>query len=93
MKIGIPKEIKGLEGRVGLIPEAAGELTQRGHEVVVQTGAGLLSGYPDSDYEAVGVKIVPDAERLGRNPESAPGTPSSVARKLARDCCKVGLAL
>ncbi|MDH5189624.1 MAG: alanine dehydrogenase [Gammaproteobacteria bacterium] len=64
MKIGIPTEIKVLEGRVGLIPEAAGELTKRGHEVVIQSGAGLLSGYSDSDYEAVGVKIVPDAETV-----------------------------
>lgn len=61
MIIGIPTEIKVLEGRVGLIPAAAGELTKRGHEVVIESGAGLLSGYSDSDYEAVGVKIVPDA--------------------------------
>jgi len=61
MRIGIPTEIKPLEGRVGLIPAAAGDLVRAGHEVLIQSGAGLRSGYPDEAYEAVGVRVVPDA--------------------------------
>ncbi len=61
MRIGIPKEIKIREGRVALIPSAAGELARHGHEVFLQAGAGMASGYADADYAALGVRIVPDA--------------------------------
>jgi len=64
VRIGIPKEIKPLEGRVALVPEAAGELVHAGHEVFLQSGAGLLSGYPDERYAAVGVRLLPDAPTL-----------------------------
>lgn len=64
MKIGIPKEIKVLEGRVGLIPAAAGELVKRGHQVFIEQSAGVLSGYSDAQYQALGVTIVPDAKAL-----------------------------
>jgi alanine dehydrogenase len=64
MNIGIPKEIKPLEGRVGLVPEACGELVRAGHSVMLETGAGVLSGYPDSRYQAVGAEIVGDAPSL-----------------------------
>ena len=61
MRIGIPKEIKIREGRVALIPPAAAELVRHGHEVFLQTGAGVASGYADADYTRLGVKILPDA--------------------------------
>lgn len=64
MRIGIPKEIKPKEDRVALIPPAVGELTQAGHEVAIQSGAGLGSGYTDQDYVAVGAQIAPDAVAL-----------------------------
>ncbi len=64
MRIGIPKEIKVLEGRVGLIPAAAAELVRQGHEVFVEQSAGVLSSYSDDNYRAVGVKISPDADAL-----------------------------
>ncbi len=64
MRIGIPKEIKVREGRVALIAPAAAELVQHGHEVFLQAGAGVASGYADADYEAVGVRILPDAASL-----------------------------
>lgn len=64
MRIGVPKEIKPLEGRVGLIPAACADLVRAGHTVSLETGAGLKSGYPDSSYAALGVNVVPDAERL-----------------------------
>ncbi len=66
MRIGIPREIKVLEGRVGLIPGACSDLLAEGHEVLLESGAGLLSGYTDSAYQAVGVQVVPDAEALYR---------------------------
>lgn len=61
MRIGIPSETKILEGRVALVPAAAGELVKQGHEVFVQAGAGAYSGYSDDAYSALGVKVVPDA--------------------------------
>jgi alanine dehydrogenase len=57
MRIGVAKEIKQDEYRVALTPAGAGELRLRGHEVVVETGAGVGSAFPDSDYEGVGARI------------------------------------
>ncbi|MCG6969675.1 MAG: alanine dehydrogenase [Gammaproteobacteria bacterium] len=64
MRIGVPREIKTLEGRVGLVPEAAGELVKHGHNVYLQSTAGELSGFSDEDYRRAGVEILPDAESL-----------------------------
>ncbi len=64
MRIGVPKEIKTLEGRVALIPAAAGELVRHGHEVYVEQGAGQPSGYADEDYTRVGVTLAADASSL-----------------------------
>jgi len=64
MRIGIPTEIKPKEGRVALIPPAAGELVKAGHEVLIQSGAGLDSGYSDDDYRQIGARIVGDARAL-----------------------------
>ncbi len=64
MHIGIPREIKPLEGRVGLVPDACSELLAAGHQVFVETGAGELSGYPDEAYRAVGVKLCDSAAAL-----------------------------
>ena len=57
MRIGVAKEIKQDEYRVALTPAGAGELRQRGHEVVVETGAGAGSTFPDAEYEAVGARV------------------------------------
>jgi alanine dehydrogenase len=64
MRIGIPREIKPLEGRVGLIPAAAAELVRHGHEVLIEHDAGKLSGYTDNMYLSVGVQMLPDAAAL-----------------------------
>lgn len=61
MKVGVPTEIKDQEYRVSLTPVGARELTDRGHEVYVQSGAGEGSAITDADYEAQGAKILPDA--------------------------------
>ena len=67
MQIGIPREIKPLEGRVALIPAAAGELVTAGHEVYIEQGAGISSGYADNDYRDVGVTVVDDAAAVYEN--------------------------
>jgi alanine dehydrogenase len=64
MRIGCPKEIKNHEYRVGLTPESVRELTAHGHEVWVETGAGLGIGSTDNDYRACGAIIQPDARTV-----------------------------
>jgi alanine dehydrogenase len=64
MRIGVPKETKTLEGRVALVPAAAGDLVKRGHEVWIEKDAGVKSGFKDEDYTALGVKIAADAAAL-----------------------------
>ena len=58
MIIGVPKEIKEQEYRVALLPSGAYQLIKRGHEVLVEHGAGLGAGYPDSEYETAGAKLL-----------------------------------
>ena len=58
MIIGIPKEIKQQENRVGLLPSAAYQLIKRGHRVLVTAGAGVGSGYPDEEYRAAGAEVL-----------------------------------
>jgi alanine dehydrogenase len=55
--VGVVREIKPDEYRVALTPAGALELRQRGHDVLVETGAGLGSAFPDSDYETVGARV------------------------------------
>lgn len=55
--IGVPKEIKNQEGRVGMQPDGVGELIHHGHEVVVETGAGKGAGFSNEEYEKVGARI------------------------------------
>ena len=61
MRIGLPKEIKNHEMRVGLTPDSVFELTRRGHSVLVETQAGIGIGADDDTYKAVGAEIAPDA--------------------------------
>ena len=62
MKIGIPKEIKNNENRVGMTPAGVAELVRHGHEVFVQKTAGEGSGFADTDYVAAGATILPKIE-------------------------------
>jgi alanine dehydrogenase len=64
MIIGVPKEIKEQESRVGLLPSSARSLTTRGHAVLVQKGAGVGSGYPDEDYSSAGAEILDSAKEV-----------------------------
>lgn len=60
MNIGIPKEIKNNESRVGLTPAGVFELIKYGHTVFIQVAAGEGSGFSDEDYESVGAKMLPE---------------------------------
>ena len=64
MKIGIPREIKPLESRVGLVPAACGDLVRDGHRLWLEQGAGEASGFGDDDYQRAGVELVADAASL-----------------------------
>ncbi|MDE2304665.1 MAG: alanine dehydrogenase [Gammaproteobacteria bacterium] len=64
MKIGVPKEIKVHEYRVGLVPAGVAELVRAGHEVLVQTGAGTGIGVDDAQYLAAGARIAADAAQV-----------------------------
>jgi alanine dehydrogenase len=64
MKIGVPKEIKNHEYRVGMTPAAVRELTARGHEVVVETLAGEAIGLHDEMYARAGARILPNADEV-----------------------------
>src|SRR5438105_2398873 len=64
MRLGVPKEIKVHEYRVGLTPDAVCELTGRGHHVLVGAGAGVGVDYSDADYVAAGARIAASPEAL-----------------------------
>jgi len=64
MRVGVPREIKDHEYRVGLTPDGARALHQAGHEVLVETSAGEGSGYPDEDYRQAGASILQSAAEI-----------------------------
>jgi len=64
MRIGVPKEIKVHEYRVGLVPSSVRELIHHGHEVVVEKGAGAGAGLSDEDYTQVGARVADTAEEV-----------------------------
>ena len=62
--VGVPKEIKDLEGRVSMQPDGVTELVHHGHEVLVQAGAGGGAGFTDEEYEAAGARLVEGPEEV-----------------------------
>ncbi len=64
MLIGVPKEIKANENRVALLPVGASTLIKNGHKVVIETNAGVGSGFSDEDYKAVGAEIASSAGEI-----------------------------
>ncbi|MTE16145.1 alanine dehydrogenase [Nocardia aurantiaca] len=64
MRIGVPREVKEQEYRVALTPAGAGELVRHGHEVLVEAGAGVGSGFPDDAYLAAGARTAPHADEV-----------------------------
>lgn len=70
MIVGVPKETYPGESRVALVPAVIPNLTKAGLEVIIQTGAGELAGYPDAAYVDKGAKIVPDRATVFRNADA-----------------------
>ncbi|MGH7247835.1 MAG: alanine dehydrogenase, partial [Pseudomonadota bacterium] len=66
MLVGVPKEIKDNEYRVGIVPSTVRELTDKGHRVLVESGAGNGAGLPDGDYRSAGAEIVGNDSVFGR---------------------------
>ena len=64
MRVGVPKEIKNHEYRVGLTPASVAELTAAGHEVVVEALAGNGIDFSDRDYMDAGARILPNASEV-----------------------------
>jgi len=64
MLVGVPKEIKDNEYRVGLVPSTVRELADKGHQVLIEAGAGSGAGLADADYRAAGGEIVADADAV-----------------------------
>lgn len=86
MLIGLPKEIKVREYRVGLVPASVRELTASDHKVIVETGAGLGIGMSDQDYETAGAAIVPTAAEVFNKAELIVKVkePQAVERKMLK---------
>src|SRR3712207_6674478 len=64
MRIGVPREVKNNEFRVAITPAGAHDLVERGHSVLVETGAGVGSNIPDQAYAEAGATLVPDADAV-----------------------------
>ena len=60
MLVGVPREIKDNEYRVGIVPSTVRELADKGHQVVIETQAGAGAGFVDADYQSAGAEIVPN---------------------------------
>src|SRR6266446_4107737 len=69
MLVGVPREVKDNENRVGLIPSTVRELTLKGHRVLVETNAGLGAGLSNTDYQAAGAEIAHNADEVFANAE------------------------
>ena len=101
MLVGVPKETKDHEYRVGVIPATVAELARRGHGVVVETGAGVGAGLADQAYEAAGAEITAKADEVfGRaelivkvkEPLARSGRSSSAARFSSPTCISPPIA-
>ena len=64
MKIGVPKEIKPQENRIGLTPDSVKILTSNGHDVLVENNGGFEAGFYNEQYKSAGAKIIGKAEDI-----------------------------
>ena len=69
MRVGVPKEIKPQESRIGLTPESVKTLTSNGHEVLVENNGGFEAGFSNDEYKKSGAKIVDSAEDIFNDSE------------------------
>ena len=84
MIIGVPKEIKTNENRVALVPAGAEALAQRGHEVLVETGAGVGSGFSDKQYLDAGAQVLPTADAVWQAAEMIMKVKEPIAEEYLR---------
>jgi alanine dehydrogenase len=84
VKVGIPGETKADEYRVSMTPAGVRELTEHGHEVVIQQGAGVASGFSDAQYVAQGATIAPDADGVFSTAEMIVKVKEPVDHEVAR---------
>ncbi len=83
MKVGVPREIKDNEARVGVTPAGVKALTEVGHTVLVETQAGAQSGFPDEEYLKAGAKIAAEAVDVWSNSETVVKVKEPVEREIA----------
>jgi alanine dehydrogenase len=89
MLVGVPKEIKDNEYRVGIVPSTVHELTENGHQVVIERQAGTGAGFGDADYKTAGAEIVSDGDAVFARAElivkvkTCDGTQKTVSRASA----------
>lgn len=84
MRVGVPKEVKNHEYRVAITPIGVHELVAHGHEVLIQTGAGLGSLIDDAEYVAAGAQILPDADAVWGTADMVLKVKEPVAEEYAR---------
>ncbi|NIP81132.1 MAG: alanine dehydrogenase, partial [Gemmatimonadetes bacterium] len=84
MIVGVPREIKPGENRVAMVPAGVHALTDRGHEVLVEAGAGEGSGFEDAAYEELGGRVVADADALWRDAEMIVKVKEPIAEEYPR---------
>ena len=94
MLVGVPKEIKDNEYRVGLVPSGRAQTTLKDHRVLVETEAGLGAGLGDDAYQAAGAEIAGSVDRVFAEAELIVKVKEPLApeRKVAR-CCSLSSAL
>jgi alanine dehydrogenase len=86
MRIGVPREIKDHEYRVGIVPSSVAELIRRGHQVTIERGAGVGAGVTDDEFELVGAKIAEAADEIWTDSELV----VKVKEPLAAERAKLG---
>jgi alanine dehydrogenase len=82
--VGVPKEIKVREFRVGMVPAGVRQLTAAGHKVLVEVGAGLGSGIPDAEYARVGAEMVANADEVWKRAEMVVKVKEPITPEYAR---------
>ncbi|MCL1898846.1 MAG: Re/Si-specific NAD(P)(+) transhydrogenase subunit alpha [Micrococcales bacterium] len=92
MRIGVPKESLDGETRVGASPKSVAQLIKLGYEVVVETGAGAIASYPDSQYTNAGAQVVPGAEAWAAEIVTKINPPTDAeVDKLTKGACLISL--
>src|SRR5215471_11378003 len=81
MLIGVPKEVKDHETRVGIVPSGVKALVDAGHKVVVETNAGALSSMPDEDYKSAGAEIVGSATEVWKRADMVVKVKEPIAKE------------